>query len=233
MLSCTCAAMPSASEIDHLIAGLPSWYPAGQASHTEWQIPIIPAPSIEPLPKMSRGYDKRSNSPCLRETVLHGYLSDRKLRTHLRAPGRWVTRFNGSWGIVAPDFSIWLGSPPDRKIFAVRMSRAVGLFHALRGIRVIPNLRWGDSRDYDFCFLGVEQGSAVAVSNHGLWNDQLLRHNFLSGLPVMAERIQPKVVFVHGTTDNPAIRRLERTVPVERLEPDWTRFRRTRANGRS
>jgi hypothetical protein len=74
------------------------------------------------------------------------------------------------------------------------MSRAVGLFHALRGIRVIPNLRWGDSRDYDFCFLGVEQGSAVAVSNHGLWNDQLLRHNFLPGLPVMAERIQPKVV---------------------------------------
>lgn len=134
---------------------------------------------------------------------------------------------------MAPDFSIWLEAPRDRKIFAVRMSRAVGVFYWLRGIRVIPSLRWGDHHDYDFCFLGVEPGSAVSVSNHGLWNDKLLRHNFLAGLQVMVERIEPEVVFLHGTSDDTAIRRLERTVPLVHLEPDWTQFRKDRVNGRS
>ncbi len=222
----TSSASPNEQEIDHLVDGIPHWYPAGHPTHGHWQIPILPAPTIDSLPTSSRAYDKRQRSSA--ETILHGYLADRKLRTHARNPGRWVTRFQPYWGVISPDFSIWLDQPPDRKLFAVRMSRAVGVFYALRGIRVIPTLRWGDRRDYDFVFLGVESHSAVAISNYGLWLDPGLRQNFVNGLPEMVERIAPDIVFLHGTTDHPAIRDLARKTEVVPLIPDRTRIRMER-----
>ena len=139
----TSPAAPSLREIDHLVDGVPHWYPAGHPTDGDWQIPVVPAPTIDSIPTTSRAYDKRHRVPRPADTILHGYLVDRKLRTHARDPGPWVTRFDPFWGVVAPDFSIWLDQPPDRKVFAVRMSRAVGVFHALRGINVIPTLRWG------------------------------------------------------------------------------------------
>ncbi len=220
------AASLSAGEIDHLINGMPEWYPAGHPTHGDWQIPVIPAPTITELPVTSRAYDKRQHATSPAETLLHGHLADKKLRTHLRDPGPWVTRFDPFWGIVAPDFSIWLDAPPDRKVFAVRMSRAVGVFHALRGIRVIPSLRWGDRRDYEFCFLGVDPGSAVAISNHGLWRDPVLRQAFIGGLPELTERLDPKAVFLHGTTDHPAIRDLGKKTNLVHVVPDRTRLRK-------
>lgn len=217
---------PSAGEIDHLIDGMPQWYPAGQPTHDDWQIPIIPAPALDTLPTTSRAYDKRQQASIPAETLLHGFIADKKLRTHLRDPRPWVTRFDPFWGVIAPDCSIWLDEPKDRKVFSVRMSRAVGVFHASRGIRVVPSLRWGDHRDFAFAFLGVEFGSAVAISNHGIWRDPVLRQGFVSGLPELVEQITPEVVFLHGTLDHPAITELGRRTHLVHLVPDRTRVRK-------
>ena len=216
----------SEAEIDHLIAGIPAWYPTGQPVDPDTQIPIIPAPDITTLPMTSMAYDLRLKALIPAQTLLHGYVADRKLRPQLRAPGPWVRRFDPFWGIIAPDFSIWKDEPPDRKIFSVRMSRSVGVFYALRGIRVVPTLRWGCKRDYDFCFLGVEHGSAVAVSNHGLWRDATLRQEFVRGLPEVIERLHPKVMFLHGTMDHPVLRLIERRVHVIHLQPDLRQLTR-------
>jgi hypothetical protein len=219
-------ASPSAAEIDHLITGIPTWYPTGHPVEGNMQIPVIPAPDLSSLPTASIAYDLRRKATSPAETLLHGYIADKKLRTHLRNPGPWVSRFNPFWGVIAPDFSIWKDEPPDRKIFSVRMSRSVGVFHALRGVRVVPTLRWGNRSDYKFCFLGVEHGSAVAVSNHGLWRDHTLREEFVKGLPELVDRLAPALIFVHGTIDHPVIRQIERRSHLIRLEPDQSRFKR-------
>lgn len=217
---------PSASEISHLINGTPSWYPHGCATHGEWQIPVVQAPVFDAPAVTSIAYDKRGQSDRPGETVLHGYVADRKLRPHVAHPGPWVARFSPFWGIIAPDFSVRLGDPPDRRVFAVRMSRAIAAFYASRGLRVIPSIRWGDHRDYEYCFLGVEPGSAVAVSNHGLWKDQTLRQMFVGGIQVLREVVNPRLIFVHGTIDHPVLRNLCKTTEVIHLEADRTRVRK-------
>jgi len=174
----------------------------------EWQIPLIRSPCLDSLPTDATAYDRRGQAGDLARTLLHFYVADRKLRTQVLQPQRFVARFEGAWGLTSPDFTIGAGMPPQDRIQAVWANRAVGVFYQSRGLRVVPHVRWCDSRDFDYCFLGVETGSAVAVSTHGCWRSPDLRRNFLAGLPLLLERIQPSVLFVHGTIDDGHLRTL-------------------------
>ncbi len=211
--------------VRHLIDGPPGWFPYGVPVVGRWQIPQIPAPTFAALPGLATAFDKRGQSTDPPGTLLHGYVEDRKLRSQLTNPGPFVARFAGFWGVVPPDFSIRAQDPPDLRVLAVRMSRAVGAFYQAHGLRVVPNVRWGDRLDYDYCFEGIQNGSAVSVSNHGCWRDGQLRHGFLMGLNEMIERLAPTVVFVHGTIDHVVIRRLSSKTDIVHLLPDRTRAR--------
>lgn len=216
------------AEVAHLISGPPDWFPYGMPTVGHWQIPLIPAPDLAVLPRAATAYDKRGPHPDAR-LLLHGYVEDRKLHTQLTDPARWVHRFTGFGAVIAPDFSIRQGDPRDRRVFAVRMSRAVGAYYASRGLKVIPNVRWGDSRDFDYCFDGIERGSIVAVSNHGCWRDGRLRQGFLAGLPVLVERLQPAAVYVHGTTNHVLFAQLASRTEFVHLPADRTRARQKAA----
>lgn len=216
------------SETDHAIRGTPTWFPFGTPVTANLQIPILAPPVFDALPLDATAYDKRGSVPDA-SLLLHGYVDDRKLATQLTNPGAWVPRFSGFAGIIAPDFSIRHDDPWDRRVFAVRMSRAVGAFYSTRGIPVVPNIRWGDSRDFDFAFDGVEEGSVVAVSNHGAWRDPRLRQGFLVGLPVMIERIQPVAVYVHGTMNHQLYRQLASKTDFIHLHGDRERAHRKAA----
>ena len=83
------------------------------------------------------------------------------------------------------------------------MNRAIGYYEQCRGISVIPNVRWGDSTTYDFCFLGIPKQSVVAISAHGAIardksNQNLLRRIFKDGLRKMLEVLEPTDVLVYG-----------------------------------
>jgi hypothetical protein len=223
------AAAPTSSiwdeAVTQLIEGAPPWFPYGVPIVSTWQIPLIKSPLLDEIPEIATAYDKRGQTAEPASTILHGYVQDGKLRTQLTRPQEWVARFDGYWGVIAPDFSIRAEDPPDRRVFSVRMSRAVGAFYQSRGLRVVPNVRWCDSRDFDYCFLGVEKGSAIAISNHGCWRTGQLRQGFLTGLSVMIERLQPSAVFVHGTIDHIRFRQLKAKTEFVHLQSDRTRAR--------
>jgi len=209
-----------------LLSGAPqSWFPFGVPTVGEWQIPLIRAPLVDDLPRAATAFDRRGRAADLGTTLLHFYVADRKLRTQVLRPQRFVALFEGAWGLCSPDFSIGAGMPLQDRVQAVWANRAVGAYYQSRGLRVVPHIRWCDARDFDYCFLGVERGSAVAVSNHGCWRSARLRQGFLAGLPVLLERIQPPVLFVHGTLDHPAFRRLGSATEVVHLPPDRSRAR--------
>ncbi len=200
-----------------------SWFPFGVPLEGEWQIPLIRSPCFESPPTDATAFDKRGQAVDLARTLLHFYVADRKLRTQVLQPQRFVACFEGAWGLTSPDFTIGGGMPPQDRIQAVWANRAVGAFYQSRGLRVVPHVRWCNSRDFDYCFLGVETGSAVAVSTHGCWRSADLRRNFLAGLPVLLERIQPSVLFVHGAIDDGHLRVLRAKTTVLHLPPDRTR----------
>lgn len=209
----------------HLVHGVPGWYPYGVETVGRWQIPVLDPPHIDSLPALATAFDKRGKVADRTNTLLHCYVKDDRLAPQLRDPRPFVARFAGFWGVVPPDFSIRASDPLDLRVLAVRMSRAVGAPYQSRGLRVIPNLRWGDSRDFDFCFDGIRPGAAVCVSNHGCWRPARLRQGFLIGLEEMVGRLSPSIVFVHGTMDHPLFRDLGQSTRFVRLLPDRTRVR--------
>lgn len=197
------------------------WFPTGFPVVGEWQMPLLPAPLLDGQPSHFAPYDKRAGSDDPSATLLHGYTADRKLQSQLTKPHEWSERFEGFWGIVTPDFSMWVDDPLDLKVFATRMSRSIGAFHSSRGHRVLPTIRWTGPTDYTFCFDGITPRSAVSISNYGSWRDPMTRGRFLGGLPVMVEALEPSVVFVHGTTNHRLFKMLESKTEFVALHTRW------------
>jgi hypothetical protein len=214
-----------AQALPNLFTGLPAWFPHGVPVHGVWQMPCIRAPQYDSLPTEMRAFDKSGSLKQPADAILHHYTSDRRLRPRLRQPERDTAKYARVWGITSPDFSMGSHQPLCFRAQAVWCSRAVAAYHVLRGVRVVPSVRWSCSDDYDFCFDGIERGSLVAVSNYGCRRDRELHQSFLAGLSQLVERVEPEAVLVYGSTNYPAFRALAgRTRFIEYL-PEVERFR--------
>lgn len=190
-----------------LMAGPPAWSSTILDPDSNYLIPMLPAVDGETMPVNAVAFDKLPSASHPEETVIDFYVDDRKLLSLLRNPQRFAERFERFWGIISPDYSVWLGQGVQFGALATWCNRAVGLVFAQRGIRVIPQIRWTQKADFEHCFDGVTRGSTVAISNKGLWNDRMLRGEFLAGLPVLMERLQPTAIVLQGH-DSEEIRKL-------------------------
>ena len=214
-----------------LVTGIPDWYPRGHATEPAWDIPVIAAPRIDPLPTGATAFDKRQAADVwnihggLAATMLHFYVADHKLHPRILDPRSLASQLAPAWGIASPDISMWSDAPLDLRVLAVRVNRMLGAFYQSRGCNVVPTARWCTSRDWPFCFLGIEQRSAVSVSNHGLWRDRDLRQGFVSGLHEMIERIDPPVIFLHGTVSDRGIAAAGRKTHIVHFVDDRSRVR--------
>lgn len=79
-------------------------------------------------------------------------------------------------------------------------SRSLGFWLSKNGVPIIPNVRWGDERTYDFCFGGVERNSTVAIGTHGCIKKVEDKYYFKLGFKEMLNRLTPKTVLVFGKT---------------------------------
>lgn len=214
------------------IEGIPRWYPRSTPVDCRYQIPILKAVDVEVLPTTATAYNKRGQASHPESTLLHFCVNDARLRPLLHQPQRYLEGFSRAWGLSTPDCSIRADAPRDLKIQAVRLNRMVGAYYQSRGFRVIPHVRWCDSRDYDYCFSGVNPGSPVMISTYGSWRAPALRDGLIRGLPELWDRLTPYVVFVYGTVDHPAFDQLGRRTQLVHLLDDWTRARkRSKLNG--
>ena len=170
--------------------------------------------------------DKIGKATQRRLVLGNFYVDERKLRRLIRNPERFISQFEGLWGITSPDFSIWDEAPLQFRVTATWLNRAPGRLFADHGIRVVPNLRWCDHRDYDHCFAGVASGSVVAISTHGLWRVGKLRHSFVRGLYEMVDRLAPSVVILHGTNRRHIRQALGPDVEVVHYLPERSRVRK-------
>ena len=209
-----------------LVMGMPPWFPIGTEVATDYQIPVLPIVRVEDLPTEMLAYDKIGKATERPLALANFYVDERKLRRLIRNPERLISQFEGLWGITSPDFSIWDEAPPQFRVTATWLNRALGRLFADHGIRVVPSLRWCDHRDYDHCFAGVQSGSVVAVSTHGLWRVGKLRHGFIRGLSEMVERLAPPVVILHGTDHRHIRQALGPTVDIVHFVPERTRIKK-------
>ena len=168
---------------------------------------------IESIPQMLECEDieipknlvsiQKMNITNNKKTYVHFYVQDQYFRKILKHTSNYVPLFQTFDGVIAPDPSFKIGKGRWFCVRSVWISRAVGYYLQTRGIKVIPNIRWGDKDTYSFCFLGVPKHSIVAISTVGaIRKDKCtanaLRILFKNGLKEMLKQIEPTDVIVYG-----------------------------------
>lgn len=99
-------------------------------------------------------------------------------------------------GIISPDYSIHREMPLALQIWNTYRNRALSYWMQANGIKIVPNVRWGDERTYSFAFEGIPVHSSVAISTNGCIQDKLDRYYFRKGL----EEIDRRRIYM--TTEN-------------------------------
>jgi len=66
------------------------------------------------------------------------------------------------------------------------------------GIKVIPNVRWGDERTYEFAFDGIDKWGIVAVGVQGGYRDKENTEYFEQGFYKMLDVLEPETILCYG-----------------------------------
>lgn len=127
---------------------------------------------------------------------VHFYIHDVKFERLWNNPKNYLQGLQKHQGVITPDFSIYRDMPLGMQIWNTYRNRAIGYWLGKNDINIIPNIRWGDERTYDFCFDGIKQGSIVSVGTYGNVKHDTDRRYFLDGFIKMNEVINPGKVVI-------------------------------------
>lgn len=133
-----------------------------------------------------------------RDGWCHFFLDDYRFERVWNNPLRYIDLLRQFEGVFSPDFSLYRDWPLAIQIWNTYRNRWCGVFWQMHGIKVIPTISWSDNRSYEFCFLGVEKGSTVAISTVGVMKNKESLKFFRKGYDEMIRRIQPEQIIIYG-----------------------------------
>ena len=120
---------------------------------------------------------------------VHFYEDDGNFERLWNRPEKYLPRLKKFKGVISPDFSLYRDMPLV--------------------IKVIPNIRWGDRRTYEFCCLGARKYSVIAIGSHGLIKIKKERKYFAEGLEYIVSTLHPTAIVVYGTAPREIFDRYE------------------------
>ena len=130
---------------------------------------------------------------------IHFYEDDYLFERIWRCPTKYLDILKRYKGVILPDFSLYRDMPLAMQIWNIYRSRAVGHWLQRNGIKVIPNIRFGDRRTYHICCDGIEKHCVIAIGTHGNLKTIEDREIFLKGLDVIVKKLEPTVIVVYGS----------------------------------
>lgn len=148
-------------------------------------------------------------------TAVHFFLDDYRFESLWRNPSHNLDALQHVGMVLSPDFSLFLDMPVAMQIWNTYRNRWLGCFWQSHGIQVIPTVSW--SLTHDFCYVGIEPGSIVAVSTVGVMRNKTARQQFQEGFEAMVEALQPSAILSYGSLDT----LVETTIPVVTFPTRW------------
>ena len=127
------------------------------------------------------------------------YEHDIKFERLWHNPGQYLNKLKKYNGIISPDFSLYRNMPLCMQIWNTYRGRALAAWLQSSGIEIIPNVRFGDERTYEFCFNGIEKFKTVAVGTHGCIKKKEDKSFFKTGLACLVQKLSPKTIIVYGS----------------------------------
>lgn len=126
------------------------------------------------------------------------YVDDFQFERIWNQINRYLDLFKKFDGVILPDFSVYRDMPLVMQKWNIYRSRAIGNYLQSNGIKVIPNIRYGDGRTYDTACAGISKNSIVAIGTNGCIKDKTDRKYTDDGFEVIIKKITPKVVIIYG-----------------------------------
>lgn len=129
---------------------------------------------------------------------VHFYENDYLFERLWRKPRKYLDILKRYQGVILPDFSLYRDMPFVMQLWNIYRSRAIGHWLQINGIKVIPNIRFGDKRTYRICCDGIQKHCVIAVGALGNVKNLSNREIFFNGLDVVVHELQPSVIIVYG-----------------------------------
>ena len=178
----------------------------------QYDIPVIYRQSIDTKDIQFLSFSNtKSNDLTSANKTVHFYMDDCKFERVWSAPTRYIGRLGQYKQVLSPDFSMYTNMPLSLQIYNVFKRNWCAAYWQSEGLTVIPSITWGDERSFDFCFVGIAQGSVVSVSTLGSRRN---KGAFLKGFREMCERIEPPQVICYNTPFD-EMARLTDVIPVD------------------
>ena len=171
----------------------------------DWVFPDIPKCSLSNAEVDGLrfiGYDRVKNGKDEHfRRMIHFFLYDYNFEDIWDDTDKFIPILKNYRVVLSPDFSMYIEMHPIMQLFNVFRNRWVGAYLASEGIKVVPTVSWGLEPSFEFCFDGIEKGSAVAVSTymcsaHNNHSDQ--KKVFLNGYNELLQRIEPQVILCYS-----------------------------------
>lgn len=89
---------------------------------------------------------------------VHFYTHDHHFECVWNNPKRYLPMLQRFAGVISPDFSLYRELPLVMQLWNTYRNRAIAFWLQREGVNIIPNVRWGDERSYEFAFEGLPQG---------------------------------------------------------------------------
>ena len=133
---------------------------------------------------------------------------------------RLIGDFRRAVSVVQPDYSIYADDPLILQKMAVFNRNRVACELQSCGIEIIPNLRWGDERSFEFAFAGIPKHQICAVGTYGQIRDKEKRRLFELGLEQALVQTEPREVLVYGPMPIDIFGQYQSVVPFYQYQ-DW------------
>lgn len=173
----------------------------------KWEFPILR--KTEWKPEKAIPFEKAMHTKD-QEQWVHFYMDDYKFERIWNNPKQYLNCLKKFQGVISPDFSLYRDMPLVMQMWNTYRNRSIGAWLQENGIPVVPNVRWGDERSYEFCFEGIEGGGTVAVSTNGCIQKKEDRNYFKQGLKEMVSALNPKTIINYSYTPDEIFKSYEK-----------------------
>lgn len=114
-------------------------------------------------------------------------------------PRRYLKKLKKFNGVISPDFSLYANMPLVMQKYHIYMGRALANWLVENGIKVIPNVRLGDKRTYEFAFDGLNKGDIIAIGTIGTTKIIEERNLIVDAIKETIKVLEPTDIVIYGS----------------------------------
>lgn len=204
------------------------WQIKGAELSGKYEIPVIHGTSK--IPDGLTLFTNCENEGNPQTRAIHFFQLDENFINCLESETKLTKKletFRKFQSVISPDYSVYRDMSFAQQIYQVYKSRAVGNFLMQNGIKVIPNVRWGDERTYEFAFEGIDKWGVVAVGVQGAYRDKENTEYFEQGFYKMLDVLEPETILCYGNLSDALKAECEyrkiniKQYPTEISKVDW------------